>query len=71
MFGWFKSSEYYENLSKTEKRKQSEKNFIETISKNVFLKKYYCERKKIDKKEYYNFLWGFKTPNQEVIAIDE
>ena len=35
----FKSSEYFENLSKADKRQNNYKNFIEKLEKNMFLKK--------------------------------
>jgi len=67
MYNYFRSSEYYNNLSETEKRKECEKNFIEIFLKNVFLKKYYCERKD----NIRNVLWGFKNPNEKIITIEE
>jgi hypothetical protein len=42
----FKSSDFYYNLSKNDKRKNNEKNFKEKIQTNIELRKYYQERYK-------------------------
>ncbi len=65
MFDNFKCSEYYQNLSKEQKRKYNKKYFITEISSNVFLKKYYAERKKIDDINYYNILTNYKQKSDE------
>ena len=38
MYYLFKDSTYFENLSKADKRKFNQKNFIENIKTNLFLK---------------------------------
>lgn len=43
----FSNSRYFLNLNKKDKRNYSEKNFREKIEKNLFLKSFYKDRKKI------------------------
>lgn len=44
MFELFKSSEYFENLNKSDKRDMTFKSFIEKIRCNIFLKLHFKER---------------------------
>ena len=39
----FKSSDYFNNLNKLQKRQNNYKNFIEKLKSNMFLKKYVTE----------------------------
>ena len=62
----FKDSSIYNEYSKKERRDYNKKNFIEKLSKNVFLKKYYKERErrseiiqKYNLSEIKNVLIGF------------
>jgi len=65
----FKNSEYYNNLSKNEKRKNNVKSFIERIRDNVFLRKHFYDRKKIDGIDYRNIICGFKEQVSEDTTI--
>jgi phage/plasmid-associated DNA primase len=67
IFEEFKFTEYYVNLPKKEKRELNKDKFIEKISRNVYLKRYYREdeRRKVVKEKYdceriRNVLVGFK-----------
>jgi phage/plasmid-associated DNA primase len=44
MYEMFKSSSYFENLSKADKRKFTQKSFIENIKTNLFMKGYFKPR---------------------------
>ena len=70
MYCMFIGSEYCNNLSRAEKRKLSEKSFIADIIDCVFLRKHFYERKFIEGVAYRNILWGFKTPDLEILPID-
>jgi hypothetical protein len=65
----FKQSEFYNNLSKSQKRSHTEKTFKETIKNNIELKKYFKERhtdKKTNKGKYSVILgWKQKNPEEE------
>lgn len=63
MFNNFRSSEYYNNLPKIEKIKYCKKNFVDEISHNLFLKKYYYLRKKIKGINYNTILINHKIKN--------
>ena len=67
MYNNFKMSEYYFNLTKALKLKYNKAYFINEISENVFLSKYYCERKKIKGNVYSNVLTNYikKTEQNE------
>jgi len=76
MYNTFKGSDFYDNLTRADKRssKYSEKGFISQITENVFLKKYYFDRKQIDKKEYRSILCGFKEKENfqnELLVTEE
>jgi phage/plasmid-associated DNA primase len=60
MYYNFKTSEYYANLSKADKRKYNERFFRNEISENIFLSKYYHERKRINGVDYNNILTHYK-----------
>ncbi len=60
----FKASEYYDNLSKADKRKYNETFFRNEVSENAFLNKYYHQRVVIKKKEYYNILTNYKKKEE-------
>ncbi|AYV83774.1 MAG: DNA primase [Hyperionvirus sp.] len=64
MYHSFIESEYYHNLSKSDKRKLNYKNFICEIEGNTFLKKSYHERKKIDGCDYRNILTNYKIKTE-------
>lgn len=72
MWNLFKESEYYNNLSKSDKRKYNEKYFIEQISSNIFLRKYYYERKFINNTYYRNIISNhiIKTHNDELFEVE-
>jgi hypothetical protein len=72
IFEQFKFTEYYINLPKKEKRELNKENFIEKISRNVYLKRYYKERERRQKvlskyncKEITKVLIGFKNIKDE------
>jgi hypothetical protein len=44
MYEMFKGSSYFENLSKADKRKFTQKSFIENIKTNLFMKGYFKPR---------------------------
>jgi len=44
LFDYFKESEFYKNLSHSDKRANNQKNFTLQISENCFIKKYYRSR---------------------------
>lgn len=44
LFDGFKASDYYDNLTKIEKRKYNKKYFVDHVSENIFFKKYYHVR---------------------------
>lgn len=46
IYDLFIDTSYYRNMSKEQKRAMSRKNFIDSISNNLFLRKYYKDRKK-------------------------
>ena len=76
MYNTFKGSDFYDNLTRADKRssKYSEKGFISQITESVFLKKYYFDRKKIDKINYYSILCGFKEKENfqnELLVTEE
>ena len=56
IFEYIQLSEYYKNLTKQERREYNSKAFYAKISENVFLRKYYHERKKIQGIDYKNIL---------------
>ncbi|AYV84787.1 MAG: DNA primase [Hyperionvirus sp.] len=60
MYKIFQSSEYYNNLSKADKRKYNYKTFVQEIEENQFIKKYYIERKRINGVDYRSILTNFK-----------
>jgi phage/plasmid-associated DNA primase len=60
MYHNFKTSEYYYNLSKADKRKYNERFFRNEISENIFLSKYYHERKRINGVDYNNIITNYK-----------
>ena len=45
MYEMFKGSSYFENLSKADKRKFTQKSFIENIKTNLFMKGNFKDRK--------------------------
>lgn len=45
MYEQFKSSEYFENLNKSDKRDMTLKSFIEKVRCNIFLKQHFRDRK--------------------------
>lgn len=66
----FKNKDYYQNLSKKEKRELNEKKFIKMISENLTLHKYYFARKKIDGTDNRNILMFHKPkPEDNFIEI--
>ena len=66
----FKNKDYYQNLSKKEKRELNEKKFIKMISENLTLHKYYFARKKIDGVDTRNILMFHKPkPEDNFIEI--
>ena len=60
MYYNFKTSNYYENLSRADKRKYNERYFRNEISENIFLSKHYHERKMIKGVDYCNVLTHYK-----------
>ena len=60
MYYKFKGSDFYDNLTKADKRSYIEKYFISQIKEITFLEGHYFERKKIGKIDYYSILCGFK-----------
>lgn len=67
MWKEFTIGNYYENLPRAEKRKYTEKYFVEQIKENIFLKKYYYEQKKINNVNHRNILFNHtkNEPNNE------
>jgi hypothetical protein len=65
MFYKFKDSDYFENLSKAERREYNEKKFRNEVCENVFLRKFYHERIVIRKKEYYNCFTNYREKEDE------
>ena len=63
----YKMSEYYNNLSKTDKRKNNEKSFKEKIMSNIEMKKYNHERYK----EKRSVIVGWVLKKEELVIIDE
>ena len=57
----FKTSDFYYNLSKSDKRKNNEKNFKERIKTNIEFRKYYQERYK----NKYSVIFGWKIKHNE------
>jgi hypothetical protein len=57
----FKSSSYYNNLSKNDRRKNTEKNFKEKIRTNIELRKYFQERFK----NKYSVIIGWKLKHND------
>ena len=61
IYNEYKSSNYYNNLNRKEKKNTNEKTFKQSnILENIKLKKYYCERKKINGKDEYSILLTYK-----------
>ena len=60
MYSTFKTSDFYHDLSKSDRRKFNQDYFKKEIVENVFLRRHHQERQEIDNVQYYNFLWGFK-----------
>lgn len=59
VFEEFKRSDYYSNLSKSDKRKMNKKYFVEYAKTNINFKVYYFERYKTVDYDKYNILVGF------------
>ena len=57
----FKTSDFYYNLSKSDKRKNNEKNFKERIKTNIELRKYFQERYK----NKYSVIIGWKLKHND------
>lgn len=66
VFNEFRSSEYYFNMSKINKRQYNYRYFIKQIEENIFFAKYYEARKCIDDVEYRNIL----TYHKKIIFIE-
>jgi phage/plasmid-associated DNA primase len=60
MYDNFTAGSYFHNLSKEYKRRYNKNYFITEISENVFLTKYYHERKQIDGIGYKNIITNYK-----------
>ena len=76
MYNTFKGSDFYDNLTRADKRssKYSEKGFILQITENVFLRKYYFDRKNIQGTYYRSVLCGFKEKENiqnDIIVVEE
>lgn len=65
----FKSSDFYYNLSKNDKRKNNEKNFKEKIQTNIELRKYFQDRYK-DKRSVI-LGWKLKPSEDDNDEIDD
>ena len=63
LFDSFKASDYYDNLTKLEKRKYNKKYFVDHVSDNIFFKKYYHVRYG-DYRNVLNYC-AIKTNNDE------
>ena len=61
-------SEFYNNLTKQEKRKNNLSDFTTQITEMPFLRRYYFERKHICEKWYRNILRGF-TKKQNILLF--
>ena len=69
IFELIQLSEYYKNLTKQEKREYNKKAFYSKISENVFLRKYYLERKHIGDTFYKNILTHHKKVKLETYGM--
>jgi len=71
----FKKSDIYENLTKAEKRKYTNKTFKEEIMTNEYLKIYYKKRYQFvidgNKKDINNCIVGFKRETKHVEQVDQ
>ena len=60
IFASFKESDYYVNMSKSDKKTLTEKVFKQqNIAENMKLKKFYCDRKIIKGINYKNILLNY------------
>jgi hypothetical protein len=62
----FKTSEYFNNLNKVQKRQNNYKNFVEKMQGNMFLKKYVTENK-----DKVNIIINYKCKNNDNNEEDE
>ena len=62
----FKTSEYFNNLNKVQKRQNNYKNFVEKMQGNMFLKKYVTENK-----DKVNIIINYKCKNKDNYEEDE
>lgn len=65
LFNSFKEGEYYNTLSKFEKRKLNYAYFIEYFTTNIMTRKYYKERHVVNYKEQTNVLYCWKKIQNE------
>lgn len=65
MYNLFKSSEYFFNLSKTDKRLYNYGYFIRQISENIFFRNNYKEYLNVGPRKYTNLLTGYKIKTIE------
>jgi len=61
-------SEFYNNLTKQEKRKNNLSDFTTQITEIPFLRKYYFDRKQLGETQYRNILRGF-TRKQNILLL--
>lgn len=66
IFEDIKCSDYYNNLTKEERRASNRKSFYEKISENVFLRKYYFKEISINKIKYKNILTNHKILKNDI-----
>ena len=71
IFQIYKSSDYYLNLSKKQKREQNYKWLINEISSNVNFRSYYKDRAKINGKSIFTCLVCYKLKQQEEEFIED
>ena len=67
----FKSSDFYYNLSKNDKRKNNEKNFKEKIQTNIELRKYYQERYKDKRSVIIGWKIKLTEDDNDIDEIDD
>ena len=65
MFTSFKLDEYYENLTKQEKRKLNKSHFVDYFANNIITKKYYKEKTNMERNIL--FFWKKKDDNTQYI----
>ena len=68
MYYTFKISEFYNNLTKQEKRKNNLSDFTTQITEMPFLRKCYFDRKQLGETQYRNILRGF-TKKQNILLL--